>query len=58
MLRHRLCLEIQDKGDFSENQFGFRTGRSTVQAVKSVMAGAGRQAEKYCLLVTLAVKNA
>uniref|UniRef100_A0ABD2X116 Reverse transcriptase domain-containing protein n=1 Tax=Trichogramma kaykai TaxID=54128 RepID=A0ABD2X116_9HYME len=51
----------------SDHQYGFRKGRSTINAIKSVIAIAreviagkrwNRGTKKYCAVVTLDVKNA
>lgn len=44
----------------SENQYGFRKGRSTVHAIDRLMAlwDAAKATGKHCLLVTIDVKNA
>ncbi|XP_029054486.1 uncharacterized protein LOC114881785 [Osmia bicornis bicornis] len=53
-------LEELDKDGLSENQYGFRKGRSTVHAMDTVMGlwdGAKREG-RHCLLILLDVKNA
>ncbi|MBJ4722033.1 hypothetical protein JGF03_28795, partial [Salmonella enterica subsp. enterica serovar Anatum] len=55
---------LRTSGDLSERQFGFRGGRSTIDAIQEVV-GAARGTERgnhfsrpICLLVTLDVRNA
>lgn len=64
LLQPRILASIRDAGDFSEMQYGFRGGRSTVDAIQQV-ADAVRRAEQgnhhsrqLVLLVTLDVRNA
>ncbi|XP_017477016.1 PREDICTED: putative 115 kDa protein in type-1 retrotransposable element R1DM [Rhagoletis zephyria] len=67
IISDRLLEAIEEKGGLSETQFGFRKGRSTVDAASLVKqlaedAISGERwkggAKEYCLLVTLDVKNA
>lgn len=64
LLRPRLLAAIAAAGNLSPRQYGFRVGRSTVDAIQEV-AEATRRAENHnhhsrriVLLVTLDVKNA
>ena len=64
LVRPRLQAAIRAAGDLSERQYGFRTGRSTIDAIQEVVKAA-RSTERgnhfsrpVCLLVTLDVKNA
>ena len=64
LLRPRLHAAVQAAGDLSNSQYGFRKGRSTIQAIQEVIEAA-RATERgnhfsrpICLLVTLDVKNA
>lgn len=64
LIKPRLQQAIRDRGDLSARQFGFREGRSTINAIAEVIE-AVRVAEQSChaarpivLLVTLDVKNA
>lgn len=56
--------EKPDDSGLSDNQFGFRKGRSTVDAIKAVTKAAeiafqnNRRGIRYCAVVTLDVKNA
>ncbi|CAB0039254.1 unnamed protein product [Trichogramma brassicae] len=55
-------------GGLSERQYGFRKGRSTIDAIEDVVSAAAREAiagkrwyrgtKKYCAVVTLDVRNA
>nr|CAH7734770.1 unnamed protein product [Callosobruchus chinensis] len=58
LLRERLEQELQNGEGFSESQYGFRKGRSTIQAVKAVIDIATQTSGKWCALVTLDVRNA
>lgn len=63
LLIKRMMKELGDQG-LSDNQFGFRPGRSTVDAVRRVYSIAederrkSRRRRGLCLLVTLDVRNA
>lgn len=64
LIKHRLKEAVHAAGDLSPRQYGFRSGRSTVDAVLEV-ADAVRRAESHnhfsrrvVLLVTLDVRNA
>lgn len=64
LIAGRLREEVENNGDLSCRQFGFRQGRSTVDAILKVLEkkkeaarGAWRH-KQLCLLVTLDVKNA
>jgi hypothetical protein len=64
ILVERLKRELHDKAPLSENQYGFREGRSTVDALEAVKREAERanrrtsRMRNYCALITLDVKNA
>lgn len=64
LLLLRLKQAIKDTGDLSTNQYGFREGRQTVDAIKSVVTIATRAQDfahsnrKLCAMVTVDVKNA
>ena len=64
LIRGRLAEAIRAAGDLSARQFGFRTGKSTVDAVMEVVdafnrAGAhSRRSRRIVLLITLDVRNA
>lgn len=63
ILRDRLAKEVQEGEDLAPNQYGFRKGRSTLDAIRKVeeiaknvrFDGAG---DRWCVLVTVDVKNA
>lgn len=64
LLRPRLTNAIQNGGGLSDQQFGFRRGRSTIGAIQEVV-DSFRATDRHChaarpivLLVTLDVKNA
>lgn len=64
MISNRLKLELENRGGLSSNQYGFRTGKSTtdalnniVETVKAAKEGTWRT-KKFVMLVTLDVKNA
>lgn len=60
LIRERLNEEIKMKGDLSENQYGFREGRSTVDAMLSVLnvAEEAKRKGELCAMVLLDAKNA
>lgn len=61
LINRRLIDEIEAKGDFSERQFGFRKGRSTIHAVQEVLRptrGPISKRPKWCALVLVDVRNA
>lgn len=64
MILGRLQTEITRNGDLNEQQFGFRAGRSTIDAIKKVQQiadeakGEPRSLKKFCALITLDVQNA
>lgn len=63
ILRDRLSQELEKNGNLSPNQYGFRKGRSTLDALNKVREiaqnakfhGAG---DRWCILLTVDVKNA
>lgn len=55
LIKKRLVKEIEENGDFSKRQFGFRKNRSTIQAVQQVVIIKKRNFSK--LLVVLDIKN-
>lgn len=58
LIRDRLLKEIEADGDFSVYQHGFRKGKSTLQAMERILNFVKETNEKYCLLVTLDIRNA
>ncbi|CAB0034124.1 unnamed protein product, partial [Trichogramma brassicae] len=63
----RLEAITESPGGLSDHQYGFRKGRSTINAIENVIATAreaiagkrwNRGTKKYCAVVTLDVKNA
>jgi Reverse transcriptase (RNA-dependent DNA polymerase) len=64
IILHRLTKVTEGDHGLSENQFGFRKGKSTLQAILTVTEGAKiAQAKKkggnrFCALITIDVKNA
>lgn len=66
ILNERIKKEIQEKDILSDKQFGFRKGRSTVDAIKIVTELAGNEirkrgdcrTRKMCILTTLDIRNA
>lgn len=64
LLKPRLLLAVEEAGGLSDNQYGFRRGRSTIDAARQVMNTAwmaergNHHSRKICTLVTLDVKNA
>ena len=64
LIKGRLTDAVRVAGDLSPRQYGFRSGRSTIDAVSEVMAAVhraeayGRTRRRVVLLVTLDVRNA
>lgn len=58
LIRGRLEKEVAANGGLSEDQFGFVKGKSTIQAVESVLKAVRQSEEKWCTLVTLDIRNA
>jgi len=64
LIKRRMEKHLQENEDLNDRQFGFRKGRSTVDAVKEVMkvvdvAGTGPlRTRKLCVVVALDVANA
>ncbi|KAH0814569.1 hypothetical protein GEV33_008222 [Tenebrio molitor] len=64
LIRKRLLEELEQRGGLSDSQFGFREGRSTVDATQEVMkfakvANSGSWGRKdFCALTTVDVANA
>lgn len=64
LLQPRLLSAIREAGDLSERQYGFRRGRSTIDAVQEVIEAVrkaedgNRHSRRMVFLVTLDVRNA
>lgn len=64
IVEKRLRTEIDEKDGLSDNQFGFRRGRSTIDAISKVKEIAesakigAYQHKKVCLMITFDIKNA
>lgn len=60
LLLERLNSELERTGGLSENQFGFRKGRKTLDAIDKVLNIARQAAEKreLCVVITLDIQNA
>lgn len=64
VILNRLSAYTERAGGLSNNQYGFRKGRSTVEAIRAVTdtakiaRGLNRRGIRYCALITLDVKNA
>lgn len=66
ILNNRLKVQIEEKKLISSNQYGFRSGRCTIDAIKRVVDTAMPEISKrgdcrnrnICLVVTLDIKNA
>lgn len=64
VILNRLTKYTEREGGLSNRQFGFRKGRSTVDAINMVLETAGiavqpkRRGMRFCAIVTLDVKNA
>jgi hypothetical protein len=64
MIEKRLREEVEARGGMAETQFGFRKGRSTIDALKKVVEIANRvknysyRHKKLCVTIVFDVKNA
>lgn len=60
LLLHRLEMEVDNLGGISPSQYGFRKGRSTIDAINEVvtLATAAKDSKGFCAIITLDVKNA
>lgn len=58
LLKIRLEEELEEKNAISDNQYGFRTGRSTIQAAKWVVDKVKQDTRKWCAFIALDIKNA
>jgi hypothetical protein len=60
LINKRLINEIKEKGDFNDGQYGFRQGRTTVDAVNRVinLAQQAKRENKINCLILIDVKNA
>ena len=59
MILQGLQGHMVGENGFSENQFGFRKGRSIVDAIQAVVAGRGTSKRKgFCVLISIDLCNA
>lgn len=58
LIKNRLEKELEQKSAISERQFGFRSGKSTIHAVRWVDNKVKETRQKWCMLVAIDVKNA
>lgn len=64
LVRARLEMEVEQRGLLSEAQFGFRRGRSTLDAIEEInktiadVKRVASQHRKFCVMITLDVENA
>jgi hypothetical protein len=64
LIKSRLVNEIEQLGGLATNQFGFRTGYSTIDAITEVMrlvdlaAGGSRDTRRIPVVITLDIRNA
>jgi len=60
ILATRLIQHLSPNGDLHEEQYGFREGKSTIDAIKCVrsLAGAVISEGRVCTAVSLDIKNA
>jgi Reverse transcriptase (RNA-dependent DNA polymerase). len=58
LIRNRLTTELERREGLSPRQFGFRKGRSTVQAAEYVKDWVRQSRYRMCALFTLDVRNA
>lgn len=64
LIRSRLNMELVRTGGLAENQYGFREGRQTIDAINAVIriarkaAAYSHQSRRLCAMITLDVQNA
>lgn len=58
LIKERLKKEMEEKGDISARQFGFREGKSTIQAVEYVTDRLAKVKKGWCAMITFDIKNA
>lgn len=58
LIKNRLQEELEDRGGLHRHQYGFQRGKSTIQAVEAAISTADELNCKFCILVTIDVKNA
>lgn len=60
LLLKRLEDEMERHGGFSSQQYGFRKGKSTIDAINDVMeiASTAKRKLEFCAIITLDVRNA
>lgn len=58
LIRNRLVKEIEVRGGLHSHQYGFRKGKSTIHALEGTLKIIGDCDCKWCVLVTIDVKNA
>lgn len=58
LVKNRLEVELEDNAAISSRQFGFRSGRSTIHAAEWVAKKVKETQSKWCLFVTIDIKNA
>lgn len=60
ILRDRLLEELGEEEAFHEAQYGFRKGRSTIQAIKELkdIAVTSTKKQRYAAMIALDIKNA
>lgn len=58
MIKARLEQELEEKGGLSETQFGFRKGKSTVDAALQMANSTSDNRTRYSVLITVDVANA
>lgn len=58
LVKIRLDAELENKRPLSENQFGFTKGKSTTDAITSVIVTASAHEKKWGALILIDIKNA
>lgn len=58
LIRNRLNEELDQRGGLHSNQFGFQKGKSTLQAVETVMRSIEEFECRWAVLITIDVRNA
>lgn len=58
LIRNRLNEELKERGGLHRHQFGFQKGKSTIQAVETALNTVKELNRRFCVLITIDVKNA
>lgn len=58
LIRNRLSKELEEGKDLHKQQFGFRKGRSTIQALGAALEAVQKCDTRWCALIAIDVQNA